>query len=61
LKNGALSDPPFEKGGIGGIYKGAMLKNPPKSPFQKGDLKESGFFYKYLPMPKALSLLNLKP
>ena len=61
LKKGTLSDPPFEKGGIGGIYKGVMMKNPPKSPFQKGDLKESGLFYKYLPMPKALSLLNLKP
>jgi len=42
--------PPFEKGGIGGIYKGVMLKNPPKSTFQKGDLKESGLFYEYLPL-----------
>jgi len=37
-----------------------MIKNPPKSPFAKGDLKEIALFYKPFPKPKALSLLNLE-
>jgi hypothetical protein len=28
--------PPFEKGGLGGIYEAIHLKNPPRSPFSKG-------------------------
>jgi len=37
-----------------------MMKNPPKSPFAKGNLEEIALFYKSFPKPKALSLLNLE-
>jgi len=34
---------------------GAMMKNPPKSPFAKGDLKEIALFYKPLPKTREVT------
>ena len=42
--------PPLEKGGLGG-FTFADHENPPKSPFLKGDLKESRLFNKIFPKP----------
>jgi hypothetical protein len=56
-----MPHPHFEKGGIGGgdLY-GAMIKNPPKSPFAKGGLSGNCHFYRAFSKPKALYLLNLE-
>ena len=44
----SFSLPPFWKRGAWGDLNLPVMENPPKSPFQKGDLKETGLFYNSL-------------